>query len=228
MTVISVNNPRAVDDKTTVSRVERAILGGTFDPVHNGHLISAQELARSMDYSRITLMPCGEAYHKDGASRSEHRLNMLKIAVQDIDSLGIDDREVLRPGATYTVDTLTELRHELGPDAHLVWVMGTDAALSLDKWHQWQQIFALANVIVISRAGEPELTLPHWPATQVDNVETFKQHVSGCYYQVGLTPISLSSSEVRQAINHHESVDNHVPHAVIEYIEQHGLYRGLN
>jgi nicotinate-nucleotide adenylyltransferase len=208
--------------------VSRVILGGTFDPVHSGHLVSAQELAQRMGYSSITLMPCGQAYHKQGSTAAKHRLNMLNIAIQDIDALCVDGREVLREGATYTVDTLTELRYELGPNAHIVWVMGTDAALLLDKWYQWQQIFTLANVIVISRAGEPELTLPHWPATQVDNVETFKQHASGCYFQIGLTPINLSSSEVRQAINNHQSVDNHVPHAVIEYIEQHGLYRGLN
>jgi len=210
------------------SQIECVVMGGTFDPVHNGHLISAQELSRVMGYQTITLMPCGQAYHKHGVSQSEHRLNMLKLGVALFPELQIDNREVVREGSTYTVDTLKALRAELDDQAHIVWVMGTDAAQSLDQWHQWQQIFTLANVIVISRAGEPELNLQHWPAKQVDNVETFKQHASGCYLQLGLTPISLSSSDVRQAINKHKSVDNHVPHAVIEYIERHGLYRGLN
>lgn len=225
MTAISVSK---LDLDARSNRIERVVFGGTFDPIHEGHLISACELSDVMGYQSLTLMPCGQAYHKHGASHSQHRLNMLKLGISDYSQLQMDDREVFREGATYTVDTLAELRRELGPEAHIVWVMGTDSALSLDRWHQWQQIFTLANVIVISRAGEPELTLPHWPAKQVNDVETFKQHASGCYFQVGLTPISLSSSEVRKAINNHQSVDNHVPHAVIEYIEQHGLYRGLN
>jgi nicotinate-nucleotide adenylyltransferase len=208
--------------------IEAVVLGGTFDPIHNGHLTSAQDLIKVMGYDNITLMPCGQAYHKEGTSHSQHRLNMLKLAIQPFSSLLVDEREVKRQGPTYTVETLQKLRQELGDNAHIVWVMGTDSAQALDHWFQWQQIFTLANVIVISRAGEPELNLPHWPAKQVNNVNTFKQHASGCYIQLGLTPVDLSSSQIRQAISHHKPVDNHVPQAVIKYIEQHGLYRGLN
>ncbi|MFT7109075.1 MAG: nicotinate-nucleotide adenylyltransferase [Psychrobacter glaciei] len=225
MTAISVSN-----DKIEVStkRLEKVLLGGTFDPIHNGHLTSAQDLIKVMGYDSISLMPCGQAYHKEGSSQSQHRLNMVKLAVEPFPGLLVDDREVKRQGATYTVDTLQKIRQELGSNAHIVWVMGTDSAKSLEQWHQWQHIFTLANVIVISRAAEPELNLPHWPAKQVNNVNKFKQHASGCYMQLGLTPVDLSSSEVREAINNHKPVDNHVPQAVIEYIEQHGLYRGLN
>lgn len=208
--------------------IEKVIFGGTFDPVHNGHLISAQELARKMAYQTVTLMPCGQAYHKTGSSTAQHRLNMLNLAVAKSTVLDLDEQEVLRDGATYTVDTLRHLRQELGEHAHITWVMGTDSAQSIVHWHQWRQIFTLANVIVIARSGESELDLSHWPAKLVNEVETFKQSPHGCYCQLALTPISLSSSEVRKAIKNHQPVDNHVPQAVIEYIEQHGLYRGLD
>ena len=220
---ISANNLLGSSNGT-----EKVIFGGTFDPVHNGHLISAQELAQKMAYQAITLMPCGQAYHKTGSSKAQHRLNMLNLAVSENSVLNVDDREVLRDGATYTVDTLRQIRRELGEHAHITWVMGTDSAQSIERWHQWQQIFTLASVIVIARAGEPELNLSHWPALQVENTEAFKQYPHGCYCQLALTPICLSSSEVRKAIKLHQPVDNHVPQAVIEYIEQHGLYRGLD
>lgn len=225
MTAISVSNGVTGD---LPNRLERVVLGGTFDPIHNGHLTSAQDLIKTMGYNSISLMPCGQAYHKEGASHSQHRLNMVKLATKPFSGLLVDDSEVKREGATYTLNSLQHLRQELGASAHITWVMGSDSAKSLDQWHQWKQIFTLANVIVISRAAEPELNLLHWPAKQVDNVNTFKQHASGCYMQLGLTPVDLSSSEIRQAINNHKPVDNHVPRAVIKYIEQHGLYRGLN
>jgi len=222
--VISVN--KAIK---SISRAdEYVVLGGTFDPVHQGHLISARALADRMGYQNITLMPCGDAYHKGEVSLAQHRLAMLNLAIRGDSLLKVDDREVTRQGATYTVDTLKELRHKLGDNCHLVWVMGTDAAASLSGWFQWQQIFTLANVIVISRAGESELDLKHWPAVKVDDVTTFKQQTCGCYLQLALQPVSISSSEIRLAVNKSEPVDHHVPQAVIEYIEQHGLYRGLN
>lgn len=212
-----------------VSTSEYVVFGGTFDPVHNGHLISAKELSQKMGYECVTLMPCGQAYHKQGSSQREHRLNMLKLGIADIPELKLDNREVDRQGATYTVETLQELRDELGEHAHIVWVMGTDSAQTIEQWKQWQQIFTLANVIVISRAGEPELNLQHWPAKQINDVITFKQHSCGCYLQLALTPMRLSSSEIRQAVSsNHKIVDNHVPRAVLEYIEQHGLYRGID
>jgi len=210
----------------SVIKSEYVVLGGTFDPVHNGHIISAQALAQTMAYNHVYLMPCGDAYHKGNTSSVEHRLSMLKLALQNQPILKLDERETRRSGATYTVDTLKELRRELGDNAHMVWVMGTDAAAGLTKWQNWQQVFALANVLVVARAGERDICLDHWPAHQLADKTDFKTRPFGCYLQLTLPQVEISSSEVRACIKKYEVVDNHVPQPVIEYIERHGLYRG--
>lgn len=228
------------------------IWGGTFDPVHLGHLLSAKELALTLGYESLTLMPCGDAYHKDHRiTPANHRLAMLQLAVQDLNEsvvqktgnkagqsiLQVDNRETQRSGATYTVETLKELRDEMGPNAHLVWVMGTDAAQGLHKWYQWQHVFELANVIVVARNGEqfePEVT---WPATQLSSEQhqAFKQQSHGHFMTVSLTPVDISSSRLRQLLatpkqqlseQEQASVDTHVPQVVLNYVEQHGLYQG--
>jgi len=202
-------------------------LGGTFDPVHRGHIQSAQALISDIGYERVHLIPCGDAYHKDQVSSGHHRQAMLELALKDFPNLILDARELQRQGATYTVDTLKQLRMELGPDAHVCWVMGTDAAAGVTKWHQWQLLFELANVIVMRRAGEPEPTL-NWPAQFTDDVSYFKQQAYGYYLQVTLPQIILSSSDIRRDVSQGLSVIDHVSPAVNDYIQQHGLYRGNN
>lgn len=205
-------------------------MGGTFDPVHNGHIQSAKALASVMGYEHIYMMPCGDAYHKQGASSAQHRLAMLHAALDHQAVLQIDPRETQRQGATYTVETLQQLRSELGGDAHICWVLGTDAAKGLTLWQNWQQVFTLANVIVINRAGVvlPEPVLQSWSAKQEHDVETFKQRASGCFMQLALEPIDVSSTQIRQALHKQEPVDHHVPQAVMNYIELHGLFKGKN
>ncbi len=202
------------------------VLGGTFDPVHQGHLITAQALAEIMGYEQVYLMPCGDAYHKVGTSSAQHRLAMLRLALAEQPILKLDARETQRQGATYTVETLAALRHELGDYAHIVWVVGTDAAVGLDQWHHWRQVFALANVLVVARAGAADASLAHWPAQKLNDKTDFKARPCGAYLQLTLPQLELSSSQVRASIKQHEVVDNHVPQPVIEYIERHGLYRG--
>ena len=206
------------------------VMGGTFDPVHNGHIISAQSLANVMDYAHVYMMPCGDAYHKQGVSQAKHRVEMLKHALRGQTTLMLDPRETLREGATYTVETLRQLRTELGDSAHISWVLGTDAAEGLTLWQDWQQVFQLANVIVINRAGD-ELAgsvTDSWPARQEQEIEKFKQQANGCFIQLALEPVAVSSTEIRQALHKQESVGSHVPQAVMNYIELHGLYKGKN
>ncbi len=204
------------------------VFGGTFDPVHMGHLITAKALVKTMAYENLYLMPCGDAYHKQGAGKAKHRLAMLELALKDESALKVDKRETLRSGATYTVDTLSELRAELGEQAHLVWVMGTDTAAQLCHWQNWQQVFELANVLVVARANEAAIDTCFWPAECLTDINEFKKQPFGCYMQLALPPVALSSSQIRLALQNQQNVDNHVPPSVIQYIEQHGLYRGEN
>lgn len=221
--VISVSNAMKAN--------EYVVFGGTFDPIHNGHLKSAQELAQALDYEKISLMPCGDAYHKDQQITSAaHRLAMLELAVKSLSTtaLQVDDRETRRLGATYTVETLQALREELGPEAHIVWVMGTDAAQGLHQWHDWQRIFELANIIVVARNGETFLPKHAWPASQIEDINEFKGRSHGVYHTLCLTPVDISSSQIRLALQSSKSVENHVPQTILNYVEQHGLYQGNN
>jgi len=204
------------------------VMGGTFDPVHNGHIKSAQQLADVMGYSQLVMMPCGDAYHKGQVTSVEHRVKMLQLALENIPNIRLDLRETQREGATYTVDTLLALRDELGQNTHIAWVMGTDAAKGLVCWRNWQQVFELANVIVIHRAGEPldGIHTKEWPAKQYQQINEFKQQAHGAFMTLALEPFEESSTNIRQALLKNQSVENHVPQAVLNYIEQHGLYRG--
>ncbi len=204
------------------------VFGGTFDPVHNGHLITARALADKLGYDCVNLMPCGDAYHKAGVSSAHHRLAMLNIALSGDGKLVSDDQEIERSGATYTVDTLLRLRRHLGDNAHIAWVMGADTAETVQNWHNWQTLFQLANVIVVARDNEVPVDLSHWPAKCITESEEFKRQPKGCYMLLALEPVAVSSTQIRLKIKNQETVENHVPQSVIDYIEQHGLYRGEN
>lgn len=204
------------------------VLGGTFDPIHDGHLITANALADKLGYDCVHLMPCGDAYHKQGSSSAYHRLAMLELAVRHEAKLQADDQETKRLGATYTVDTLKNIRQSIGPNAHLVWVMGSDAAQSLSSWHNWQMIFTLANVVVVARNDELPADLSDWPAKCFTDINEFKKQPYGGYLLTALPPVAISSTQIRLQVVNQETVDNHVPQSVIDYIEQHGLYRGEN
>jgi len=220
--VISVTN------QPTKSMVQYVVMGGTFDPVHYGHIKSALQLCQAMSYPKVYMMPCGDAYHKGHVTEATHRAAMLSLAIEDEACLKLDLRETQRQGATYTVDTLMQLRQELGQVAHIAWVMGTDAAKNLTKWRNWQQIFKLANVIVIHRAeqGIDDMDTKDWPAKAFEQIDQFKQQAHGGFITLALEPFEESSTQIREALRDNQSVDNHVPQAVLNYIEQHGLYRG--
>lgn len=205
---------------------EFVAFGGTFDPVHYGHIISARELAEQMGYRQVHLLPCGDAYHKGGAlTQAKHRLAMLEQALDGEPSLLADGRETQRQGATYTVDTLKELRSELGPSAHIAWVMGSDTAANLSSWHQWRSVFELANVIVVRRAQETRPDLTSWSCQWMQSADDFKVCACGAALELELTPVDISSTDVRYRLKNHQSVADLVPSSVLKYINTLGLYR---
>ncbi|EAT11640.1 nicotinate-nucleotide adenylyltransferase [Bermanella marisrubri] len=205
---------------------EFVAFGGTFDPVHFGHIISARDVAQQMGYQQVHLVPCGDAYHKGGAlTHSTHRLAMLEQALAEEPWLLADGRETRREGATYTIDTLKDLRSELGPDAHIAWVMGSDTADQLTSWHNWRSLFELANVIVVRRAHESRPNLSSWPCRWMQDTKDFKACAFGAALELELTPVDISSTDVRCRLKNHQSVADLVPPSVLKYINTLGLYR---
>ena len=128
-----------------------ALFGGTFDPIHIGHLQSALEVQQYLDLLAVRLIPSFIPPHRESlGSEAEQRLEMVRIAVQNNPALEVDDREILRQGPSYTYDTLTSIRDEVGPDVALIMVLGLDSFVTLSTWHRWRDLLASAHILVLS------------------------------------------------------------------------------
>lgn len=205
------------------------IYGGTFDPIHHGHLRLALELSDRLGVAQVNLVPCHVPPHRGitGAS-SEQRLGLLELAVTDEPQLRVDDRELRRVGASYTADTLRQLRGELGPDYPLAMVVGTDAFASFDRWREWQCIPDLAHIIVVRRPGA-ELEPDGEPARMlaergVQDVEALHGRSSGLMLELDPPLLDISATGIRERIGDGRSPRYLVPDSVWQEIRRQGLY----
>lgn len=201
-----------------------AFLGGTFDPVHFGHLRVAVEMAESLALPQVVLLPCFQPPHRDSpVAPAAERRAMLELAVDGYPQLAVDPRELLRGGYSYTVETLQEVRDELGDSVPVYFAMGLDAFNGLPGWHNWQALFDLANIVVMTRPGyQPE---PSHPAlagrqTQFDG----RHRPSGGLYHLAVTPLNISATGIRDKLAVGRSISFLLPQAVEHYIQQHRLY----
>lgn len=212
----------------------RILYGGTFDPVHLGHLAIGNAVADALEQA-VWLLPAADPPHRasPGAS-AEQRAAMLELAAEYQPRLRVDRRELHRAGPSYTVDTLREVRSEIGPGVALAWILGIDSLVQLSSWHDWQSIFTLAHVIGVQRPGT--LVSLDWLAGQDAQVhaEVLPRSASitrlpdapyGLYAAVAMHPLrEESASGVRQAIALGRPWEQMVPAAVAGYIRQQGLY----
>lgn len=206
-----------------------ALLGGTFDPIHNGHLLSAQELAEVLGADECRFIPCHKPPHRgEPGATSEQRLAMVALAIEGDKRLTVDGRELRRDQLSYTIDTLIELREECGELAVLCWAMGTDAFNQLSTWHRWQELLNYAHIIVMARPGAelsqagPEADL--LSVQQAHSVEQLLESTAGRVLLQTLTPYPISATAIRKAICQNETVDGYLPKKVQNYIKQHQLY----
>ena len=212
---------------TTVGHT--AIFGGTFDPVHNGHLRMATEVAELLACDQVKLIPAGIPPHKAADQvAAHHRLAMLKLAVEGDDKLTVDDCELTRQGPSYSIDTVINMRATLGADTALSLCMGIDVFNQLHTWHRWQELTDYVNVIVMTRPG---FNLPKdgkvfdwWHKRIAHDVGELFAAKKGRVMSVELTPLDISSSVLRRCIGEKKSVRYLVPKAVQKHIEQHQLY----
>jgi len=208
-----------------------AILGGTFDPIHFGHLRPALELSQ-MGFDEVRLMPCHVPAHRETPHCSaEQRLAMVELAVKNEPRLAVDRRELEREGDSFTVDTLTEMRDELGDQVSLNLVMGMDAFLTLSEWRQWERIAELANIVVTERpgsvvplAGVMERFLN---ARRVNSIDALFDAASGRVLVQPLALLDISATRIRALIDKGQSARYLLPESVWDYIEQHRLYRSI-
>lgn len=201
------------------------INGGTFDPIHNGHLRAALEVQHQLNLAEVRFIPCYQPVHRDRPMVSaEQRCKMVELAIQDQPKFKLDRTEIDRGGPSYMVDTLSALK-EKQPSAGLVLMMGTDAFSRFHAWHNWQQILKLANIAVMHRPGDG---LPlHCESGQIlraHHVEQFTQP-SEQIMDVVITQLDVSSTAVRSHLQHDMPVDYLLPPQVIDYIKKQQLYQ---
>jgi nicotinate-nucleotide adenylyltransferase len=211
-----------------------ALLGGTFDPVHYGHLRFADEVRRALGLSELRLVPAGVPPHRGGPIASNaDRLAMLELGIAGFPGLVIDGRELARPGKSYTVLTLFELRAEF-PQRPLWLLLGADAFRGLPTWHRWREIFALAHVIVVARPGVPVADdmpaplLAEWNARRTTAPRALFSTPAGAIYEQAITPQPVAATVIRAQLARgaegRQAVAGLLPPAVLTYIDQHRLY----
>ncbi|MDQ6620635.1 MAG: nicotinate-nucleotide adenylyltransferase [Pseudomonadota bacterium] len=208
------------------------ILGGTFDPVHCGHVQMAQEVREALRLPEVLLMPAGDPPHRarPGAGGTD-RAAMVALAIAGHPGLGLDDREIRRQGPSYTVLTLEELRSER-PFQPLALILGADAFLGLPAWHRWREVLALTHLIVVARPGldlEAAIQEPLAAACRerlTGDPRTLETVSGGSIYHQSITPHAISASAIRDALARGavSEVRGTVPAAVLSYIQHHHLY----
>jgi nicotinate-nucleotide adenylyltransferase len=196
------------------------IFGGTFSPIHHGHLRLAIELRERLALDRVHVIPAGEPPHRDRPGVSaRRRLQWVQLACAGEPGLVVDDREVRRGGRSYTYDTLASLRAEL-PDASLVLLLGDDAANQFHTWHRWQEIPQLAHLVFVERPLEPAARAPEVQALLADrrvaDANALKSRPAGAWMTATLPPLAISSTRVRRLLKAGRSVRGLVPQAVID------------
>lgn len=204
------------------------VLGGTFDPVHFGHLRTALAAQQDFSLDEVRLIPCHHPVHKaEPEVSAQHRISMLHRATKAEKSLVVDVRECMRPGPSYMIETLESLRTEY-PDDRLFLLLGADAFNKLESWKDWQKLFELAHIIVITRPGW-EIN-PSAPVREFCEQRTASSFSEMCKHQAGsvlpysFIPLMIASSEIRKLLKENKSVRYLMPNAVIKYIKKHKLY----
>ena len=194
------------------------LFGGTFDPIHNGHLHIARSFADELDLESVILLPAGDPYHKTAPrTAAHHRLAMAEIAAQADSRLAVSDCDIVRQGATYTHDTVQIFRQHF-PAAQLWLLIGMDSLLQLHTWHRWQNLVRQCRIAAAPRPGN---SLAQAPAPlQTWLAEALPQ---GRLHILQAEPLPISSSQIRQQLaTEHTSPD--IPPEVLSYIQQHQLY----
>jgi len=205
------------------------IFGGTFDPVHYGHLRAALEVRNRLALEDFRLLPAGTPPHRSETFASaENRLAMLRLAVAAHPGFRVDDREIRRGGSSYMVDTLVEVRDESG-DAPVMLMVGQDAANELDNWHDWRGIFELAHLVIMRRpdsrlsfSGE---LLNQMQRRRVEVPDQLKRRKAGLVLALEVTQLAISSTDIRRQLAAGHSPEFLLPEGVLEYIRRHGLYQ---
>lgn len=211
------------------------IFGGTFDPVHCGHLELAREVRTALDLAAVRFMPAGDPPHRAApVAPAIHRLAMVELAIADHPGLEVDTREIQRRGRSYTVETLEELRSE-APSRGLALIVGADAFLGFPTWRRWRKLFELAHIVVVARPGVSlDSALPpplgvEWATRFRDDASALTAEPAGSIIVQPITAHAIAASAIRAELARGAegiaAVRGLLPAAVLAYIDRNQLYR---
>ena len=205
------------------------ILGGTFDPVHNGHLRLALELADGLGLARVRLVPCAQPPHREAPVASPgQRAKWIRVAITGEPRLRLDDRELLRDGPSYTVDTLDSMRREF-PDTPLCLIMGRDVMAGLDEWRDWRRLFDYAHIILVERPdadGElPAAVAAELEERRDDDPAALAAAAQGLIHVCSPPPLTISGTRIRRLLAEGRSPRFLLPDVVLDEILDAGVYR---
>ncbi len=205
------------------------ILGGTFDPIHYGHLRAAVEVKDRLGLAQVHLIPSAQPPHRTlPAASAQHRLAMLQLALTNHAGLVADDREIKRGGVSYMIDTLASLRQDY-PRQPLLLFVGADAFSHLAAWKQWQDLFALAHIVVITRPGYSNPPLCSFlTAKLTQRRQPLSENLAGQLYFQAITPLDIAATAIRQIIAGQLDPAFLLPDTVIDYINHQKLYHPID
>ena len=208
-------------DVPVAVRKNIGVFGGSFDPVHLGHLRSVLEVKQALSLDEMRIVPSGNPQHRDSARvAAKHRVAMLQLAVQQTPGIEIDQREVQNTGTSYSIDTLASVAAD-HPGSHLTLVIGMDQFSVFDTWHRWQEILQNCRLAVMERPGE---TLSDTGRSILQR--TNKPGNADIIHVIAVTQMEISSSRIRDDLARHKDIRFLVPSAVRDYIQIHKLYTG--
>jgi len=214
------------------------IYGGTFDPVHYGHLRVAEELVDAIGFDRFYFVPAGEPRLREAPVASKHhRARMVALSIQNNTRFSLDDREIKRLGVSTTVESLREYHVEYGGNAVFCFIMGADTFLRIHHWYLWQALFQLCHLVIVDRPGSqrmmnsgnfPQEIQDACASRWVTDPSVLAHQFNGKIYIAQTTLLDISATRIRNLIAAEKSVRYLLPDVVLDYIKTHHLYSGEN
>ena len=194
------------------------VLGGTFDPIHIGHLIVAEKVVVQLNLAEILFAPVGQPWLRVNSpiATVEQRVQMVRLAIADRSRFKLSTVEVERAGPSYTVDTLAELQRRFGADGKLFFILGWDSLAELPRWKEPAQIIKMCHLVAVPRPG--------YPSPDLNTLEAAIPGLSQSVILLDAPRVDISASEIRDRVAHGLSIRHLVPEPVERYIKEHGLY----
>ena len=210
------------------------IFGGTFDPIHYGHLRVAEEIVKTVSLQKLYFVPAGmpRLRHSPVAS-PQHRVEIVRLAIQKNPDFVLDEREINRDGVSYSIDTVREFKQEFGEEVRLCFILGADAFIKLPEWNNWKELFNLCHFIVSTRPGYSLTLIKELLSKElreecsqrwVSNTESLRKDTSGLIFIASTTMLDISATSIRAHIAVGRSVRHLVPSVTVNYISENKLY----